>query len=295
MDFQSWMTAVQQRTERALDSLLPAAEIAPRRLHQAMRYATLGGGKRVRPLLCHAAGELVGADHARLDIAGCDVEMVHAYSLAHDDLPCMDNDVLRRGKPTCHVEYDEATALLVGDALQSQAFLLLSDHVLADDPPRQIGMIRLLAQAAGSRGMAGGQMIDIEGTGQQLSRVELEFMHVHKTGALIRAAILLGAQCGAPLPGAEMARLDHFAKRVGLLFQVIDDILDTEASTATLGKTAGKDAAQGKATYVSAMGLAEAREMADALRSEARAAIEAFGERGRRLHELAHYIVTRKF
>ena len=295
MDFQSWMTAVQQRTERALESLLPAANIAPQRLHEAMRYATLGGGKRVRPLLCHAAGELAGADHARLDIAGCAVEMIHAYSLVHDDLPCMDNDVLRRGKPTCHIEYDEATALLVGDALQSQAFLLLSDHVLADDPRRQIEMLRLLAQAAGSRGMAGGQMIDIEGTGQQLSRAELEFMHVHKTGALIRAAILLGAHCGPPLPSEEMERLDHFAKRIGLLFQVIDDILDTEASTATLGKTAGKDAAQGKATYVSAMGLAEAREMADALRSEAREAIEAFGERGRRLHELAHFIVTRKF
>jgi farnesyl diphosphate synthase len=207
----------------------------------------------------------------------------------------MDNDVLRRGKPTCHVEYDEATALLVGDALQSQAFLLLSDHVLADDPRRQIEMLRLLAQAAGSRGMAGGQMIDIEGTGQQLTRTELEFMHVHKTGALIRSAILLGAQCGLPLPEEEMARLDHFAKRVGLLFQVVDDILDTEASTATLGKTAGKDAAQGKATYVSAMGLAEAREMADTLRREARESIEAFGERGRRLHELAHFIVTRKF
>ncbi len=295
MDFQSWMTAVQQRTERALESLLPAANIAPQRLHEAMRYATLGGGKRVRPLLCHAAGELAGADHARLDIAGCAVEMIHAYSLVHDDMPCMDNDVLRRGKPTCHIEYDEATALLVGDALQSQAFLLLSDHVLADDPRRQIEMLRLLAQAAGSRGMAGGQMIDIEGTGQQLSRAELEFMHVHKTGALIRAAILLGAHCGPPLPSEEMERLDHFAKRIGLLFQVIDDILDTEASTATLGKTAGKDAAQGKATYVSAMGLTEAREMADALRSEAREAIEAFGERGRRLHELAHFIVTRKF
>lgn len=295
MDFQSWMTAVQQRTERALDSLLPAAEIAPQRLHRAMRYATLGGGKRVRPLLCHAAGELVGADHARLDIAGCAVEMIHAYSLAHDDLPCMDNDVLRRGKPTCHVEYDEATALLVGDALQSQAFLLLSEHALADDPRRQIEMLRLLAQAAGSRGMAGGQMIDIEGTGKQLTRAELEFMHIHKTGALIRAAILLGAQCGAPLPPDEMDLLDRFAKRVGLLFQVVDDILDAEASTATLGKTAGKDAAQGKATYVSAMGLAEAREMAEALRSEAREAIEAFGERGRRLHELAHFIVTRKF
>ena len=295
MDFQSWMTAVQQRTERALERLLPAADLAPQRLHKAMRYATLGGGKRVRPLLCHAAGELVGADTDRLDIAGCAVEMIHAYSLVHDDLPCMDDDVLRRGKPTCHVEYDEATALLVGDALQSQAFLLLSDHVLADDPQRQLGMLRLLAQAAGSRGMAGGQMIDIEGTGQQLTRAELEFMHVHKTGALIRSAILLGAQCGAPLPEEELARLDHFAKRVGLLFQVVDDILDAEASTATLGKTAGKDAAQGKATYVSAMGLAEAREMAESLRSEARDAIESFGGRGRRLHELAHYIVTRKF
>ena len=295
MDFQSWMTAVQQRTERALERLLPAADIAPQRLHRAMRYATLGGGKRVRPLLCHAAGELAGADPARLDLAGCAVEMIHAYSLVHDDLPCMDDDVLRRGKPTCHVEYDEATALLVGDALQSQAFLLLADHALADDPQRQVEMVRLLAQAAGSRGMAGGQMIDIEGTGQQLTRAELEFMHVHKTGALIRAAILLGAQCGAPLPEEELARLDHFAKRVGLLFQVVDDILDAEGATATLGKTAGKDAAQGKATYVSAMGLAEAREMADSLRSEARQAIEAFGERGRRLHELAHFIVTRKF
>jgi farnesyl diphosphate synthase len=295
MDFQNWMTAVQQRTERALEQLLPGPEIAPRRLHSAMRYATLGGGKRVGPLFCHAAGELVGAAHARLDIAGCAVEMIHAYSLVHDDLPCMDDDVLRRGKPTCHVEYDEATALLVGDALQSQAFQLLADHDLSDEPRNQLDMIRLLAQAAGSRGMAGGQMMDIEGTGQQLGRAELEFMHVHKTGALIRAAILLGAGCGAPLPEEELARLDHFAKRVGLLFQVVDDILDAEASTATLGKTAGKDAAQGKATYVSAMGIAEAREMADALRGEARAAIESFGERGRRLHELAHFIVTRKF
>ena len=295
MDFQSWMAAVQERTERALEALLPSPEIAPQRLHRAMRYATLGGGKRIRPLLCHAAGELTGADPVRLAIAGCAVEMIHAYSLAHDDLPCMDDDVLRRGKPACHIEYDEATALLVGDALQSQAFLLLTEHVLADDPRRQIDMLRLLAQAAGSRGMAGGQMIDIEGTGQPLSRAELEFMHVHKTGALIRAAILLGAQCGAALPENEMARLDHFARRVGLLFQVVDDILDAEASTATLGKTAGKDAAQGKATYVSVMSLREARDMADSLRGEAREAIETFGERGRRLHDLAQFIVTRTF
>jgi farnesyl diphosphate synthase len=295
MEFQSWMTAVQQRTERALESLLPAADLAPQRLHRAMRYAALGGGKRIRPLLCHAAGELAGADPARLDVVGCAVELIHVYSLVHDDLPCMDDDVLRRGKPACHIEYDEATALLVGDALQSHAFFLLSDRVLADDPRRQIEMLRLLAQAAGSRGMAGGQMIDIESTGNPASRTELEFMHMLKTGALIRAAILLGARCGSALSGEEMACLDRFAKRVGLLFQVIDDILDAEASTATLGKTAGKDAAQGKATYVSVMGLAAAREMASTLRSEAREAIEAFGERGRRLHELAHFIVTRKF
>ena len=295
MDFQSWMTAAQQRTERALERLLPSPEVAPPRLHQAMRYAVLGGGKRVRPLLCHAAGELTGADPARLDIAGCAVEMIHAYSLAHDDLPCMDDDTLRRGKPTCHVEYDEATALLVGDALQSQAFLLLSEPRLADEPARQLEMLRLLAQASGSRGMAGGQMIDIAATGRSLTRAELEFMHVHKTGALIRAAILLGALCGRPLGEEETARLDRFAKRAGLLFQVVDDILDAAASTATLGKTAGKDAAQGKATYVSLLGLAEARALAESLRSEAREAIDSFGERGRRLHELAHFMVTRKF
>lgn len=295
MDFPGWMSAVQARTERALERLLPAPAVAPQRLHQAMRYATLGGGKRIRPLLCHAAGELTAADPARLDVVGCAVEMIHAYSLVHDDLPCMDDDVLRRGKPTCHVEYDEATALLVGDALQAQAFLVMTESALADAPERQIEMLRQLAQAAGSRGMAGGQMIDIEGTGKALGRAELEFMHLHKTGALIRAAILLGAHCGATLPPAEAERLDRFAKRVGLLFQVVDDLLDTEASTATLGKTAGKDAAQGKATYVSVMGRVEARELAEALRTEARAAIESFGARGRRLHELAHFIVTRKF
>ncbi|HMM53815.1 MAG TPA: polyprenyl synthetase family protein [Candidatus Desulfobacillus sp.] len=295
MDFKSWMTAVQQRTEHALERLLPPAATPPRRLHDAMRYAVLGGGKRVRPLLCHAAGELAGAAAERLDIAACAVEMIHAYSLAHDDLPCMDDDVLRRGKPTCHVEYDEATALLVGDALQSQAFLLLASHELADDPRHQIGMLRLLAEAAGSRGMAGGQMIDVAATGRRLERDELELMHALKTGALIRAAILLGAQCGAPLAEAEAARLDLFARRVGLLFQVVDDILDAEASTATLGKTAGKDAAQGKPTYVSVIGLDGARQMAAALRGEAREAIEAFGQRGRRLHELAHFIVTRTF
>ena len=176
---------------------MPRAEVAPQRLHQAMRYAVLGGGKRVRPLLAFAAGELAGADAARVNIAAAAVELIHAYSLVHDDLPCMDDDVLRRGKPTCHVEFDEATALLVGDGLQTLAFQLLAQHRLSDDAQRQLEMIKLLAVATGSRGMAGGQAIDLASVGKSLTLPELEFMHIHKTGALIRAAILLGAHCGS--------------------------------------------------------------------------------------------------
>lgn len=294
MDFPNWMSAVQQRTETALEKLLPAAATIPSRLHEAMRYATLGGGKRVRPLLCHAAGEVFGAAAERLDRAGCAVEMIHVYSLVHDDLPCMDDDVLRRGKPTCHVEYDEATALLVGDALQTQAFQTLAEDALADDPARQLVMVALLAHAAGSRGMAGGQAIDLAAVGKTLALEELELMHIHKTGALIRAAVLLGAHCGKADKAAVDA-LAHFANRAGLLFQVVDDILDAEASTATLGKTAGKDAAQGKPTYVNLLGASRAREMAAALRAEAHAALAPFGERARRLHELTDFIVERSF
>ena len=195
-DFQAWMGEVQARMESALARLLPAAHIAPARLHEAMRYATLEGGKRVRPLLAFAAGTVAGATPERLEIAACAVELVHAYSLVHDDLPCMDDDVLRRGKPTVHVEFDQATALLVGDALQSLAFQLLAEHRLADDPSAQLEMVRALAIAAGSRGMAGGQQTDLESTGSALTLPELEFMHIHKTGALIRAAVALGAACG---------------------------------------------------------------------------------------------------
>ena len=290
MDFASWMSAVQRRTETALERLLPATATAPARLHEAMRYAALGGGKRVRPLLCHAAGEAFGADAARLDRAACAVEMIHVYSLVHDDLPCMDDDVLRRGKPTCHVEFDEATALLVGDALQTQAFQVLAEEPLADDPERQLGMVTLLAQAAGSRGMAGGQAIDLAAVGKTLSLAELEFMHIHKTGALIRAAVLLGAHCGAA-DAAALESLAHFANRAGLLFQVVDDILDAEASTATLGKTAGKDAAQGKPTYVNLLGSQRAKEKAAELRAEAHAALASLDERALRLHELTDFIV----
>jgi len=293
-DFQAWMGDIQARMESALARLLPAPHIAPTRLHQAMRYASLEGGKRVRPLLVFAAGEVAAAEPDRLEIAACAVELVHAYSLVHDDLPCMDNDVLRRGKPTVHVEFDEATALLVGDALQSLAFQLLADHRLANDARVQLEMVKTLAVAAGSRGMAGGQQIDLESTGTALTLPELEFMHIHKTGALIRAAVTLGAACGA-VESAQKSALDRYAKAIGLAFQVVDDVLDYDATTGTLGKTAGKDSRQGKPTYVSTLGLARARSLAEELRAEALAALEGLGPRARRLSELADFIVLRKF
>ena len=294
-DFQGWAHAQQQRIEALLQNLLPDPGIAPQRLHQAMRYAVLGAGKRVRPLLAFAAGELAQADPERAAIAGAAVELIHAYSLVHDDLPCMDDDVLRRGKPTCHVEYDEATALLVGDALQSLAFQLLGEYRLADDAAAQLDMVKLLAAASGSRGMAGGQAIDLEAVGRSLSVPELEFMHIHKTGALIRAAAVLGARCGNGLDDKALAQVDYFAKCIGLAFQVVDDVLDAEAPTATLGKTAGKDAQQGKPTYVSALGVAGSRTFAEELRNDALRALEGFGARALRLRQLADFIVLRKF
>jgi len=258
-----------------------------------MRYSTLGGGKRVRAMLVFAAGEVSGADPERLEVAASAVEMIHAYSLIHDDLPCMDDDVLRRGKPTCHVEFDEATALLAGDALQSLAFQLLAEHRLAAGPDEQLRMIQLFAAACGSRGMAGGQAIDLESTGKGLTLPELEFMHILKTGALIRASVLLGGHCGG-LPAPELERLDRYAKGVGLAFQVVDDILDEEGSAATLGKTAGKDRAAGKTTYTTLMELAEARRFARELLDRATGAIEPFGDRARRLREIAGFIVNRE-
>jgi farnesyl diphosphate synthase len=293
-EFQAWMGGVQARMESVLGRVLPAPHIAPARLHEAMRYAVLEGGKRVRPLLAFGAGDVARASPERLETVAAAVELIHAYSLVHDDLPCMDDDVLRRGKRTVHVEYDEATALLVGDALQSLAFQLLGEHGLADNPRAQLDMVRTLALAAGSRGMAGGQQIDLESTGSPLGLPELEFMHIHKTGALIRAAVMLGAGCGEA-DEHERQKLDHYAKTIGLAFQVVDDVLDCEASTATLGKTAGKDSKQGKATYVSILGLNRARQFADELRGEARGALDAFGGRARRLAQLADFIVLRKF
>ncbi|BBI99034.1 (2E,6E)-farnesyl diphosphate synthase [Ferrigenium kumadai] len=293
-DFQSWVAARQSHFENVLRGLLPQADVAPQRLHEAMRYAVLDGGKRVRPLLAFAAGELAGAEQARLDVAAAAVELIHAYSLVHDDMPCMDDDVLRRGKPTCHVQYDEATALLVGDALQTLAFQLLAEHRLSGDAARQLEMVKLLAVASGSRGMAGGQAIDLASVGKPLTLPELEFMHIHKTGALIRAAILLGAHCGN-ISQPQLDKLDHFGKLIGLAFQVVDDVLDCEADTATLGKTAGKDADNDKPTYVSLLGIEGARDMAQRLHREALETLVEFGEAARRLRELADFIVLRKY
>ena len=283
------------RVERALERILPAADHSPQRLHQAMRYAVLGSGKRVRPMLAFAAGELAESAPERLEAVACALELIHAYSLVHDDLPCMDDDVLRRGKPTVHVEFDEATALLVGDGLQSLAFEVLAGGSLADDPADQLGMLHALAVASGTRGMAGGQAIDLAAVGGALTLPELEFMHIQKTGALIRASVALGARCGRPLAGPESGQLDRYAKCVGLAFQVVDDVLDAEAPTATLGKTAGKDAVQGKPTYVSLLGVARAKALAEELRRDAHAALEAFGARAARLRDLADFIVTREF
>lgn len=293
-DFSSWVSARQSRFEDVLKRLLPPADVAPQRLHAAMRYSVLEGGKRVRPLLAYAAGELSGAPDARVEIAAAAVELIHAYSLVHDDMPCMDDDVLRRGKPTCHVEYDEATALLVGDALQSLSFQLLSEHQLSDDAAKQLKMVKLLAAASGSRGMAGGQAIDLASVGKQLTLPELEQMHIHKTGALIRAAILLGAHCGN-LDQVQFDKLDRYGKCIGLAFQVVDDVLDSEADTATLGKTAGKDADNDKPTYVTLLGVQAAKKMAAELHREALEALTEFGTQARRLRELADFIVMRKY
>ncbi len=291
--FDDWMKTVQAGVERSLGELLPAAGAVPHKLHEAMRYAALGGGKRVRPLLVYAAGALFGADAAALARAAAAVEMIHVYSLVHDDMPCMDDDALRRGKPTVHVAYDDATALLVGDALQSQAFTVLAEGGTVP-PARQVAMLALLAQAAGSAGMCGGQAIDLDSVGLSLTLAQLEQMHQLKTGALLRASVVLGALCGKDLAADELAALHAYARAVGLAFQVVDDVLDATADSATLGKTAGKDAAANKPTYVSILGLEPSRLLAEQLRHDAHAALAPFGDKALRLRELADLIVQRK-
>jgi farnesyl diphosphate synthase len=287
------MGACGERAELALARLLPGADVEPVMLHESMRYAVLGGGKRVRPMLVFAAGEACGATAAVapvLDTAAAAVEFIHGYSLVHDDMPCMDNDILRRGQPTVHVKFGEACALLAGDALQTLAFDALAHMPIA--PALTVQAVQVLAGASGSYGMAGGQAVDLFSVGKVLSLDTLEGMHRLKTGALLRASAALGGiVTGAS--SAQRRALDSYAQAIGLAFQVVDDILDVTADSSRLGKTAGKDAASDKPTYVSILGLEEARTLAESLRLKAHAALAPFGAAGHRLAALADFIVLR--
>lgn len=295
-DFSGWVLERAGHIERLLDAWLPPADVVPARLHDAMRYAVLGGGKRVRAALVYAAGQAcAGAERpaevgVALDRAAAAVELVHAYSLVHDDLPCMDDDTLRRGRPTLHVQYDEATALLAGDALQPLAFDWLAQMPV---PAGQVvEAIRLLACAAGSQGMAGGQAIDLESVGKVLSQDELQRMHTLKTGALLAASVGLGG-LAASATAQERAALDAYGQAMGLAFQVVDDVLDVVGDTAQLGKTAGKDAAANKPTYVALLGLDAARSLASQLHRQALEALRPLGAAGHLLAGVADFIVLR--
>jgi farnesyl diphosphate synthase len=289
-DLALWSAVHLRSVEEALCAWVHAD--APAGLGAAMRYAVLDGGKRLRPLLVAAASEAVGGNAQAALRAACATELIHAYSLVHDDMPCMDDDDLRRGKPSCHKQYDDATALLVGDALQSLAFEVLSQPNLCMQTNHQISMLNILAKASGSTGMAGGQAIDLSSVGKTLSQSDLEQMHQLKTGALIQAAVLLGGINGDL---EKIAAISTYAKNIGLAFQVVDDILDVEADSSTLGKTAGKDADSNKPTYVSILGLADAKQHAQQLYNNAVDALTPFGESALRLRELAGFITQRRF
>jgi geranylgeranyl pyrophosphate synthase len=283
-----------RRVEAVLDRALPPADAEPLALHAAMRYGVLGGGKRIRPMLAYGAAEATSGTPEVADAAAAAVEIIHAYSLIHDDLPAMDDDDLRRGQPTCHVKFGEATAILAGDALQALAFeVLAGDPRVAAAPARGLRMARALAAACGSAGMAGGQAFDLDAVGQRLDRASLERMHAHKTGALIRASVLLGAQAGGCEDPALLAALDRYGRAVGLAFQIRDDILDVEGETAVIGKTRGADAARDKPTYPAIVGLDGSRRLCESLRTEALAALRAPGLKAGALEDLAHYAVDR--
>ncbi len=289
------MRAYQSRVQGVLDSALPSAERVPQRLHAAQRYAVLGGGKRLRPLLVYCTGEALGIPATALDAPAAAVELIHSYSLVHDDLPAMDDDDLRRGQPTTHRAFDEATAILAGDALQVLAFSLLArEHADGVSPEARIKMIRILADASGTEGMAGGQAIDLSAVGRSLQLQELEAMHRLKTGALIRASVLMAAACSPTISDAEWEGLDGYAQDIGLAFQIQDDILDVEGNFADLGKTIGADAARAKPTYPSVMGLDAAKTLARDLHSRACQRLAPLGERAQVLAWLAAYVIERK-
>jgi geranylgeranyl pyrophosphate synthase len=293
-NLKAYLAACQNRVERALDARLPSENILPQTLHQAMRYSVLDGGKRTRPLLTYATGQALGIAESSLDAQACAVEFIHVYSLIHDDLPAMDNDDLRRGKPTCHKAFDDATAILAGDALQALAFeVLANDTSIPVDANARLAMILCLSKASGSHGMVGGQAIDLGSVGKQLNLPELENMHIHKTGALIRASVNLASLTQPGLDSTTAKHLDHYAKCIGLSFQVKDDILDVESDTATLGKTQGKDNDNDKPTYPALLGMAGAKQKAQELHEQALASLTHFGTEADLLRELSLYIIER--
>lgn len=287
------MAECQARLERSLDHWLPEVGTLPATLHEAMRYVVLGGGKRIRPALVYASGQAVGSRWERLDSPACAIELIHAYSLVHDDLPAMDDDDLRRGKPSCHRAFGEAIAILAGDALQALAFYVLAHDKTPESGQYRLRMIETLALAAGSRGMVGGQTIDLAATGRQLDSAELEDMHIHKTGALIRSSVVLGALTVPDLPADTLEKLDHYAKCVGLAFQIRDDILDVEGETATLGKRSGADQSLEKSTYPMLFGLEGAKLRARELHEEAMESLSGMDERANPLRWISAYTVER--
>ncbi|RDH81253.1 MAG: (2E,6E)-farnesyl diphosphate synthase [endosymbiont of Galathealinum brachiosum] len=284
-----------ERVDHHLNLWLPEPAGPEARLQEAMRYSVVGGGgKRVRPILVYAAGQALNVEPEQLDACACAVEIIHAYSLIHDDLPAMDDDDLRRGRPTCHVAFDDATAILAGDALQAFAFeVLASDSAMQTSAGNRIEMIKLLAQASGSVGMAGGQAIDLGAVGKSLVLEELENMHLLKTGALIRASVLLGAMCSPNIQAAKLEALDTYARCVGLAFQIHDDVLDVTADTETLGKPQGSDEQQNKPTYPALLGIEGARERALDLHKRAIKALESFDDSADVLRQLSAYIIER--
>ena len=287
------LASYRARVNQALERYLPPPGIQPTTLHEAMRYAVLSGGKRIRASLVYATGCAVGTELSELDAPACAVELIHAYSLVHDDLPAMDDDDLRRGEPTCHRAFDEATAILAGDALQSLAFYALSHGPAKDHVQQRIEMISNLALASGSRGMAGGQALDLAAEGKDLNLAELENMHIHKTGALIRASVKLGGLARRDVDRGLLEQLDHYAKCIGLAFQIRDDILDVEGDTEVLGKPRGSDAAHNKSTYPALVGLAAAKQMAEELERQAIERLQGFGPVADPLRWIATYVVAR--
>ncbi len=293
--FAGQLEAWRARMEEALAARLPRSDQTPERLHAAMRYSVLGGGKRVRPILLLATARALGLAEEQVAAAACALELVHVYSLVHDDLPSMDDDDLRRGRPTCHKAYDEATALLVGDALQSLAFELLArDPQLPADPAIRVRLVELLARAVGSLGMAGGQAIDLESEGRKLAVGQLEEMHSLKTGALIRASVMMGAACAPALEPHLVQALAGFAAPIGLAFQIQDDLLDVLSDTATLGKAAGADQERGKSTYPAILGVAASQEQVRHLHGRAMESLAPFGSRADALRGVTDWLLARR-